>query len=87
VIVPGNVHVAVATPVPNVALPLAPLVLVNVTVRPGSPKYAVGDVTGVKLGTVTVNTSGTGGGPGAQITAVQILGTHTMGFITILGDG
>tara|TARA_B100000073_G_scaffold96055_1_gene76302 strand:- start:67 stop:330 length:264 start_codon:yes stop_codon:yes gene_type:complete len=86
--VPGNVQVAVATPVPpGPAVPLEPLVLIKLTTRPGSPKYGAGVITGLKLVTVTVKTSGIIGGPGLQITAVQTLGTHTTGFITMLGDG
>jgi hypothetical protein len=85
--VPGNVQVAVATPVPpGPALPLAPLVLIKLTTRPGSPKYGVGVITGLKLVTVTVKTSGIRGVT-EHATAVQTLGTHTTGFITMLGDG
>tara|TARA_B100000035_G_scaffold311620_1_gene321507 strand:- start:335 stop:598 length:264 start_codon:yes stop_codon:yes gene_type:complete len=86
--VPGNVQVAVATPVPpGPAVPLEPFVLIKLTVSPGSPKYAEGVTTGVKLVTVTVKTSGIIGGPGLQITAVQTLGVQTTGFITMLGVG
>ena len=85
--VPGNVQVAVATPVPpGPADPLAPFVLVNVTISPGSPKYAVGAMTGLKLVTVTVKTSGIRGVV-EHATAVQTLGTHTTGYIIMLGCG
>jgi hypothetical protein len=87
VIVPGNVHVAVATPDPPVATPLLPEVLVRVTINPGSPKYAAGLTTGVKLVTVTVKISGVPGGMGGHNTAVQTLGVQTIGFSTILGTG